>query len=201
MPDYLHSGFISYKHPPAADSLPAARHFRLEFVEAFEERVNFYRQTALTTYRDAQLRTAGGVHYPVELARNLCRSVCMIAVLSPEYMESTWCRGEWQAMEHLEQMRNIDKVDGCIIPILFRGPADKAQEFVGDRQLLDFKIDMPGIQLRTINNRQRLEAIGERIARLARCASPVDCADFEIPVGEDTDNPPSDASASPNPMV
>jgi len=201
MPEYLHSCFISYKHPPAADSLPVAGHFRLEFVEAFEERVNFYRQIALPTYRDSRLRMAGGVHYPVELARNLCRSVCMIAILSPEYMESAWCRGEWQAMEDLEHKRNIDKADGCIIPILFRGPTDKAQKFVGDRQLLDFKIDMPGIQLRTINSRQRLEAIGERVARLAKYASSVDCSDFLINIGEDTDNPPSDASASPNPMV
>jgi hypothetical protein len=125
----------------------------------------------------------------------------MIAVLSPDYMESAWCRGEWQAMEELEKARNIDKVDGCIIPILFRGKIEKVQEFVGDRQLLDFRIDKPGIQLRTIYNSQRLEAIGERVARLARYASPVDCTDFSIPVGEDTDTPSSDASDSPNPMA
>jgi hypothetical protein len=201
MPDYLHSCFISYKHPPGGESLPAAGHFRLKFVEAFEERVNYYRQIALTTYRDVQLRADGGVHYPVKLARGLCRSVCMIAVLSPDYMESTWCRAEWQAMEELEQKRNIDKVDGCIIPILFRGRLEKVQELVGDRQLLDFRVDKPGIQLRTIYNSQRLEAIGERVARLARYASPVDCADFSINVGEDADNPPSDASDSPNPLV
>ena len=116
MPDYLHSCFISYKHPPAADSLPAAGHFRLNFVEAFEERVNYYRQIALTTYRDVRLRAAGGVHYPVELARSLCRSVCMIAVLSPDYMESAWCRAEWQAMEDLEQNEKLTGWTGASYP-------------------------------------------------------------------------------------
>ena len=124
----------------------------------------------------------------------------MIAVLVPEYMESPWCRGEWQAMEQLERARDIDTVDGCIIPVLFRGPPDKAQQFVGDRQLLDFRIQVPRIQLSTISNRQRLEAIGERIARLARFASPVDCAEFLINVGEDADRPSSNAADSPNPL-
>ena len=200
MPDYQHSCFISYKHPPTPDSLEATKHFWLEFVEAFERKVNTYRQVALLTYRDVSLRSMGGVDYPAELARNLCRSVCMIAILTHEYMKEPWCRGEWRAMEQLEKARKIDRKDtGCIIPVLFRGEPEKAREFCGTRQFLDFRgIIRPNIQLDTVESRQRVEAIGAHVAKLARLVSPVDCSNFRIDVGEEVAELTFD---DPNPLV
>jgi hypothetical protein len=186
MPDYQHSCFISYKHFPEPDSLEAAQHFELEFVNAFEKKIDFFRQVALFTYRDGQLRSRPGVHYPAELARHLCRSVCMIAVLTQDYMESKWCRAEWQAMERLEQARKIDTADGCIIPIYRGGDLKKTKEFCGTRQLLDFsKVVAPKTQLDMVWSRQTLKDIGTQVARLAAYISSVDCAGFSINVGEE----------------
>jgi hypothetical protein len=199
MPDYQHSCFISYKHFPEPDSLAAAQHFELEFVEAFERKVDFFRQITLWTYRDAQLRSRPGVHYPAELAHKLCRSVCMIAVLTPEYMESKWCRAEWQAMERLEEARKIGTTDGCIIPIYRGGDSKKAEEFCGTRQLLDFsKVVAPKTQLDMVWSRQTLKAIGVQVARLAARVSPVDCTDFSIDVGEEVARPTHD---DPDPLA
>jgi hypothetical protein len=198
MPDYLHSCFISYSHFPEPDSLEAGQHFELEFVEAFEKKVNMFRQIALLTYRDVQLSSNPGVHYPDELARKMCRSICMIAVLTREYMESKWCRAEWRAMEQLEKARKIGKRDGCIIPILRRGDLKQAQEFCGTRQFLDFsKVVAPKAQLDTVWGRQRMLDIGAQVARLAAHVSPVDCAGFSIDVGEEVTKPAFD---DPSPL-
>jgi hypothetical protein len=88
-------------------------------------------------YRDDGLRSVPGAHYPVELSRNLCRSVCMIAILVPEYFESSWCKAEWDAMVKLERERVADPgTGGFIIPILFRGDKEKVAEFCGPRVFL-----------------------------------------------------------------
>jgi len=199
MPDYQHSCFISYKHVPEPDSLQAAKHFELEFIEALERKVDFFRQIALSTYRDVQLRSRPGVHYPRELAQRLCRSVCMIAVLTPEYMESNWCVAEWQAMERLEKAREIGTSEGCIIPIFRRGDPRRAKLFCGTRELIDFsQVVAPRSQLDRVWSRQALMAIGAQVARLAAHGSPVDCADFSIVVREGVALPTLD---DPDPLA
>jgi hypothetical protein len=143
MLDYQHSCFISYKHPPVHDISGASKHFWMEFITAFQTKLESFITIELKTYRDDQLRSTPGVNYPAELSRKLCRSVCMIAILVPEYMESSWCRAEWRAMEQLERERTSDSaVDGFIIPILFRGHSDKIAQFCDGRMFIDFSLDV-----------------------------------------------------------
>jgi hypothetical protein len=95
MPEYQHSCFISYKHPPALSVADVSRHFWMEFITSFQERLESFRRIGLAAYRDDQLQSVPGTRYPQELSRRFCRSVCLIAILVPEYLESSWCRAEW----------------------------------------------------------------------------------------------------------
>jgi TIR domain len=201
MPEWEHSCFFSYKHPPNPDPSDARPHFWLEFIQVFQAKLKRFMTDGLPMYRDDRLRSVPGAHYPVELSRNLCRSVCMIAILVPEYLESTWCKAEWNAMEQLERERAVNPdAGGFIIPILFRGDEEKAATFCGPRVFLDFRhIVKPATQLDTMDSRRRLENIGQQVARLARHHSPTDCSKFAIDIGPERADPVPDGD--PNPLV
>src|SRR5262245_1626911 len=89
--------FISYKHPPK--NAPSD-HFYREFAIQFRKQLERYLSTTIRTYLDEDADP--GSAYPTELSLNLCKSVCMIAVLVPEYPDSSWCKAEWNSMERLE---------------------------------------------------------------------------------------------------
>ncbi|SRR6266852_7871709 len=198
MPEFQHSCFISYKHPPVQDKLKADKHFWMEFVTAFQEKLENYLTVGLSTYRDEDLRARPGASYPAELAVNLCRSICMIAILMPEYMESPWCRAEWQGMEELEEQREPG-AKGAIIPVLFRGDPERAKAFAGTRVIVDFShVDKPRTDLNTKNSRRMMEMIAHQVADLARLHSPTDCGAFVINVGQDVAEPRFD---DPSPLV
>ena len=200
MPGYEHSCFFSYKHPPDPDRSDTSPHFWLEFIRIFQAKLKKFMIVGLPMYRDDGLRSVPGAHYPVELSRNLCRSVCMIAILVPEYFESSWCKAEWDAMVKLESERVVDPdTGGFIIPILFRGDEENVAEFCGPRVFLDFRhVVKPATQLDTMDSRRRFEDIGRRVAKLAQCHSPTDCSKFAINIGPEIVKPRLD---DPNPLV
>jgi hypothetical protein len=195
MPEYQNSCFISYKHPPVPRG---SAHLWWDFVDAFQAKLEYFITLEQRTYRDDKLRSTPGVKYPAALSRNLCQSVCMIAILVPEYMRSNWCRAEWRAMEKLERDRNADSnEDGIIIPIMFRGKEDKIAKFCGSRTFMDFSnIVNPKEQLDSTENRERVDSIARRVAELARY-SPTDCGTFAINVGPEVVDPDFD---DPNPL-
>ena len=88
----------------------------MEWAEELQKRLVKFLTIGLQPYRDDQLRSKPGVDYPVELSRQLCRSVCLLAILSPEYWESNWCCAVWKAMEKLEAKRLPGKC-ALIIPV------------------------------------------------------------------------------------
>lgn len=201
MPEWENSCFFSYKHPPNSDPTDTRPHYWLEFIENFQAKLKQFMTDGLPMYRDDKLSRVPGAHYPAELSRNLCRSVCLIAVLVPEYLESKWCKAEWDAMVQLERERAANPdADGFIIPVLFRGDKEKLAEFCGSRQIVDFRhIVKPAIQLDTIASRRTLEEIGQRVARLAARHSPTDCSKFAISIGVETAQP--SLHADPNPLA
>jgi hypothetical protein len=205
MPGFQHSCFISYKHPPVHDKLNVNKHIWIQFVRAFQASLENFLVLGIPTYRDEDLRSQPGVEYPPELARSLCSSVCMIAILVPEYMESNWCRAEWEGMVELEEKRNTDAARGhSIIPIFFRGDPQRTQEFCGPRLLMDFRnVINPRRQLENNNTYlQTLDRIAQQVAMLANSVSPTDCRDFVDGfvrrIGTDVVAPRLD---DPNPLV
>lgn len=63
-----------------------------------------------------------GAVWPETLRDNLCRSICMLAILVPRYVEPAheWCGREWAAMNHLGSIRFPNTDVKPIIPIFFR---------------------------------------------------------------------------------
>lgn len=188
MPAFEHACFISYKHPPEAEEAIAVKHHWMEFVETFHAKLQGYVTLGLSVYRDDMLRRKPGVKYPEELSGRLCKSVCMIAVLVPEYLESSWCRAEWKAMEELEGIRSVkDKSDGLIFPVLFRGDLAKAATFAAGRDVLDFRhVYRPPIQLNTIKSRKTLEDMAQRIQYFSQQLECKPCDKFRIEAGPET---------------
>jgi len=200
MPGYEHSCFISYKHPPQHDGADVIRHFWMEFIVEFQARLDAYTTIGLSTYRDDRLRSRPGTKYPTELSTRLCRSVCLIAILVPEYLESSWCLAEWKAMERLELERaTASPCDGFIIPVLFRGEDDKFSDLCGVREYSDFRhVARPRSQLDTIRARQQVEAIARRVSELSKSQPSTDCNQFLIESGKEVISP---SSSDPSPLV
>jgi len=79
--------FISYKRPPTLLNpptllpRPAGKHLWLQFAEVFEAKLAGFLNTNIPIFRDVSLQP--GLDYPREFARNLCRSVCMVALVVP----------------------------------------------------------------------------------------------------------------------
>jgi hypothetical protein len=184
MPGFQHKCFISYSHPDVADPLRVDRHWRMEFVTALKDKLQDY--LGLSTYWDRKLRP--GESYPSELAQNLCQSVCMIAILEPDYLESGWCLAEWQAMEKLEKKRKAG-VGESIIPVHFRGQEEIISKFAGTRVFVDFTyVEKPRIDLDTKASRRTLQTLDQRIKALDQKVAPIDCGPFLIKVGKNVAN-------------
>jgi hypothetical protein len=181
MAEFKHACFISYKHPPeAADPI---KHVWIEFVEALQQRLTACLTRNRSVYRDGVLKTLPGVRYPTELSRNLCSSACLVAVLVPEYQESSWCMAEWRAMEKLEKQREEQGASvELLIPVLFRGDPLKAKAFAGKRTLVDLRHVYSPHQLAGVKNRRLLEHIAARIDGIVgQLGKPIqDCTDFSI---------------------
>lgn len=178
--NFEHACFISYKHPPKNAK---ERHFYKEFAEMFRERLEFYLNGPLRTYLDVDADV--GSSYPQELSQKLCKSVCMIAVLVPEYPDSNWCLAEWEAMEKLEAKRLGEGKRGLIIPIALRRSADEWNA-VFKRKPLDFsKVSVPKTQLKNIKHSEKIQKIAEQIAKLiSEVNKPCeDCGKFQFTVG------------------
>ena len=191
MAEFEHACFISYKHPPRT-----GRHFYREFVEALKERLEYYLAANIGTYVDFDADP--GSAYPQELSRHLCKSVCLVAVLVPEYADSDWCKAEWKAMEHLEEKR-LGTSKGLIIPIVLkRTPAE--WEALYKRKPVDFsKVSIPG-QLKSATNSDKIKRIADIINNyVGKVPDPcLDCTNFMLAVEEDKlSSPPTFADPDP----
>lgn len=197
MAQFEHACFISYKHPPPA--LASVKHSWLEFIEAFERRLQSFLTVNLPVYRDEQLDDEPGAPYPTELSTRMCESVCMVAFLVPQYLESSWCVDEWKAMEKLEVHR-LGNDKGLILPIVMHGQKESFEQFVGERHVADFShIVAPKQQLKTVGNSKRIKKMAERISRFSSSLGgpSVDCGTFTITEGTERVIPSPDADPDP----
>lgn len=197
---FEHSCFISYKRAPF---YAGGNHFYAEFVKIFEQRLTYYLTSELKPFRDNQLLENPGIRYKRELIRRLCKSICMIAILVPEYIESNWCRYEWQTMEYIERYRLDDsRNEGLIIPVKCRGNIENFAEFVGDREIIDLHVNEPKKQLRNIQQCEKIESIANKISRLTKQfeEAGIKCEDYDLPIMSESEKIIPSYN-DPNPMV
>ena len=194
---YNHACFISYKRPPKkkdvgglAPAKPPKPHFWLQFAEEFQRQLEPYLNTTVRSFRDEQLQP--GSNYPSDLSVNLCRSVCMVALVVPEYFESPWCTAEWNAMAAFEAKRLGQGKHGLIIPVTCVGDPDTLRPLFGPRQDVDLRnIVNPIKQLSSIRSLTKIKAIADTVNKLAKTvpAPDIECDNFSLGVGADEMKP------------
>jgi hypothetical protein len=176
------------------------KHIWLEFVEKFEQLL-ISRLTAPLNriFRDDDLDSDPGKPYPDGLSTNLCRSVCMVALLVPEYIESSWCVAEWKAMEGLEAKR-LNGQRGLIIPVIFQGKKEDLTELFGTRQCIEFSnLLKPSRELSSRANLQKIADIATTINEYVKKfgAAQAECDGFRIPIDGAEENTPKIVEPSP----
>lgn len=139
-----------------------------------------------------------GVLFNEELAKAICKSVCMIVVFTPRYFLSPYCAREYKAMEQLEQSRLellghvADQNHGLIIPLVFRGLNSMPQELKSRRHFADFSDFTMASRKMSVHPKyaQKIKELAEYIH--ARCTEFEnvphafdDCATFSLPNEED----------------
>lgn len=188
--------FISYRHPPP--TAPAYdEHFRASFVREFRRALEQYLTVQIRTYCDFELRRQPGIDYPRELSLQLCRSVCLVAIIVPDYWESGWTVGEWHAMEQLERSR-VGRPE-LIIPVIVRGDRPTLSQRIGPRQYFEFDI-VAARQLKNIKHLQKIRDIARKIDEhvKALAATPVECETFRIDIAT---TPGMAVAADPDPFA
>ena len=132
--------------------------------------------------------------YPQQLSQNLCYSLCMVALIVPEYFESQWCMAEWNAMAKLEVIRLGRGRGSLIIPVVINGDIGALEQRFGGRTGRDLRgLSAPGRQLRNPRNRDKIRMIADVInsmeERLRGFASWPDCDRFSLGLGPEAVTP------------
>ncbi len=145
---YTFDVFLSYSRKDPV--LPWVRYFFKPLLEAWlresmpEEPLIFRDEDSLET----------GTSWPLALQQGLHRSKVFVAVLSPSYFRSPWCRAEWKSFRQRENqlgLRTQGSVRGLIYPICF---------FDGD----SFPPDAKDIQHRDLRSWNRASPAFQRTA-------------------------------------
>lgn len=194
---FEHACFISYKRPPIG---APERHFYRQFVLALRDRLEYYLPTNIRSFLDEDADP--GASYPIELSRKLCKSVCFVAVLTPEYLDSSWCQAEWRAMIDFEAKRLVREQFGLVIPVVLRGEL-KQWETLYNRKPVDLRVDVPG-QLSNIKRSIAIKQIADIVAKFVETigSAGADCQNFRLSVDLTSDVlRPSASFTDPNPLA
>jgi TIR domain len=195
---YKYACFISYKRPPnwaAQPGLPLRdpnRHILAEFAKAFQEELDYFLSLPVPSFRDVNL--VPGSMYPQQLSQNLCSSLCMVALVVPQYFESAWCMAEWNAMTKFEIVRLGLGGGSLIIPVVVNGDIRVLEQRFGGRTARDLRgLSAPGRQLRNPRNRDKIRMIADIInsmeGLLHGFTAWADCDQFSLGLGPEAVTP------------
>jgi hypothetical protein len=186
-----HPCFVSYRHHGGK----LAGHMIEDFASALSGELQTL--TGKDAYIDRE-RLKPGYFYKEHIARNLCRSACMVLFFTPTYFEKehTYCAREYRAMLALETKRLALLADGgappaygLIIPVVFRGGKYLPTEISNVRQSLSFETYtlIQNELLRQPEFANRVRELAEYIADMWRRLDKLhpdpclDCNDFKLP--------------------
>lgn len=186
-----HSCFVSY----AAGQHDLIKRFVAELTNALGSSLEPRIPRGLTVFWD-QSEIVAGVRFEEELARAICRSLCMILVYTPNYERSLYCQREFAAMQKLQRHRFREMMWptpelGMIIPVILRGRRDDLPAVIRNHiHCLDFTRYTTANQPIWRNHEfmRHIERIAEYIDGLYRTFERtgfdrhLDCAGFKLPV-------------------
>lgn len=111
---YEYDVFLSYKR-----GFPFGDWVHKHFLPFFEGYVEGALNRPLKTFVDTS-GIATGDAWPERLKRALGHSRCLVAIWSPQYFHSEWCRRECAVMLHREErlgFRTLDNPAGLVLPV------------------------------------------------------------------------------------
>ncbi len=139
-----------------------------------------------------------GYKFNIAIAGALRQSICMVAILSPEYYRSEYCQREYAAMERIESKRRADlgippPDKGLVLPLLVWGTEGEVPQAIRSK-LHYVKMPFGLINLRSeIKYDPNLIPIVDKVGDLIcehhkrfadgnRCQAAVDCcAGIDLP--------------------
>lgn len=169
-----------------------------QLVEALNSTIEIYLKNK-KVYIDKKLEP--GADLQNDLAKAICKSICMVVVYTPAYDQSDFCLKEFTAMEELEKKRkermqllgkSIEK--RLIIPIVLRGESMLPPK-IKDIKYIDFsKLSLSNLSKNILENEKiidELETVAKTIKKhdenfreIADICS--DCDSFRFPEGKIT---------------
>lgn len=199
---FKHACFISYRHPNdhTEESDRDGKSHTEEFLSQFCKALTAYleQQLECNLYIDSE-RLKPGFKYNVAIANAIRESVCLVAVLSPRYFKSEYCRREYVFMQQIEEKRR--SITGAppepyslVIPLLVWSKEHQVPEEIrGHSQLTRLPFGLHNEKLQRIdedaNMLDVLKNIGEVIFeihehfdQLGHCGTAVSCcSDIDFP--------------------
>jgi hypothetical protein len=127
---FKHYCFISYPH-----GSEQIKDFASRIARAIEEELGTHTSKPSVFFDSDDIPP--GAEWPTSLRLGLCTSICMVAVLTPVYLEEEhdWCGREWAAMASLGNRRLPRNEFQPIIPVFCR--KTELPRAAGARQPID----------------------------------------------------------------
>lgn len=185
----MHACFISYRH---TNDDGATKHL-FAFREELKTQLSLFMPNCSIFFDEDRLKL--GDMIDAKLARELCRSACMIMIYNPLYFDihNPYCAREYKAMLGLEQRRMKDiknesaKNGGLIFPVIFRGSDYLPDEIKKVRLCKSFEYaNAPG-DFKNKKSRESIRSLAELVFnRYALLSGTIDpkssgCDSFQLP--------------------
>jgi len=167
--DYQYDVFLSYSYKSRVKDWVTEK-FNPEFEEWLDSQLIQLESPMLEKGRVclAKREIKPGDQWPAELQEQLRRSKVLVAVCSPHYVISGWCKSEWETFQN--------RAPGLAIPALYDGSNDFFKKNFGSVQYQDFRDfrEIPGGRVHLF--REEVRNFAEFVATKVICAPPFDSA-------------------------
>ena len=125
---FQYACFISYRHSGKEKTIK----FIEQFVDALENSLDQRLGQGIFIDRE---RLKAGYKFNIAITDALRQSICMVAILSPEYYNSDYCRQEYAAMERIESKRRAElgippPEKGLVLPLLVWGTEEEVPQAI-----------------------------------------------------------------------
>ncbi|WP_285713647.1 toll/interleukin-1 receptor domain-containing protein [Erythrobacter oryzae] len=111
-----HHLFLSYAHADNQPARPGAIGWVEGFKQRLEQRHRAFSGQPLRIFYDSHCLRAGD-DWENRIGQALRSSQLLLAFLSPAYLQSAWCRREWE--EYLRLEHTLSRSEGGIVPVYF----------------------------------------------------------------------------------
>jgi hypothetical protein len=184
--------FISYRHAGPASEIVS------RLCEKLAEQLALFSANYPVFVDKKRLRP--GDYLDDELAKQMCRSACMVLLFTPEYfdLEHPYCAREYLGMRRIEEARRLllpAEYSGknLVIPVVVRGESRVPDELKPTlcASLDDVLLSASDVKTKRVVKRVRevAEAVFERIVAMRYAASDPsqNCGQFRFPTTAETE--------------